>query len=364
MSDAANSDAPENVLRRITTSNGTHARAPLPVHRAFRKSLAKIADDQFEIELDIRGVEDKKISQQQAIDIDIEKPIFFSVSGPKGGPGLAVISMVTAVSLVELQTVGSVSPTPNTDRPRTQVMAMLAHGFIQSILTDLGGQMASVTGEEWIVSQTLGSPIFDMHRLPLEIPDIRYRMLRGNISFGKDGPVSDIALILPAIPTTSGSVELGSQTVKATNAWKNRLNKVVHESRVTVQGILLRDLMSVDDVRNLAVGGILPLPDGAEANIHVEGLDGVSFGVGKIGMMGLSKAIRLHHVGETSVRTNKGVDEPAAAPIEVDNPQSMAPENNETNTVADLASVIPDGEIGSELGSLDLGDLPELDIAN
>ncbi len=362
-------------LRKMVRGKGASAAPPLPVNRAFRQSLARITDQQFELELDIRSVEDKIIRAHTALNLDIDSPTHFSVFGPQGGPGMAVVSHTMIQAIVELRTVGHTTNVQTEDRITSVTMAKLVHDYLDAVLMDLSEQMKVVSGEEWVLSQRLGEPIFDLHKLPLEVPDIELRMLRAEVSFGRDGPRSEIALILPASPATSGSVDLGNQTVAAGRRWRNRLETTVKDAKVNVDGILSRQQLSVDQVRGLAVGGLIPLPEDAHNNIRLEGIDGGLIGIGSIGMVGRSKAIRFRgfegHLDDTDIPDAK-------------EPETSDPMTFEAAPIADqigMASDLEDLSGGQEPESLpvdlaisDLStaedtpvafdDLPELSLAN
>ncbi len=377
MGDAASGQSVEGkVIRRMFCDRPA---SMLPLHRAFRMALSEVADETLNIEIAVQGIEDQKIDQQGAIAAQLERGVHFSTHGPNSAPGMVIISQVTTSALIEIQTVGNVSDLPVPDREPTPIDAAIIQGFVSSVLSRLGEIMHEVEGEEWILYHKINTPVFDLHRIPFELPDIPYRMLRASVSFGVECKTGDIAIIFPKSPVLPRSIDLGNQTNNAVKGWQRRLNGAVNSSHAVLSAILLRNGLSVSELRDLKVGSSIPLPRNAPEQICLEGIDGNIVAYGKIGMANGMKAVRIVSFdrkpapgpemgaqGEVEPLDPRviGILDTEASPIDEGalTPSDIAiPDLPE---ISDLPELSPP-DLASILGEDEgFDDLPELNIAN
>jgi len=74
------------------------------------------------------------------------------------------------------------------------------------------------------------------------------------------------------------------------------------ESPVRLSAILRRTSMPVAAIRALRVGDTLPVPSRAVRSVSIEDLDGRVIAIGRLGMTGGLKAIRLRAIGDAAAQ--------------------------------------------------------------
>ena len=302
--------AADSILRRMIGARRDEAPPPLTVHRALRLALSQLADEMFELDIEVRGIEDEQVDQSGAAQTLLEHAVFFLVEGPNGGTGMAIVSRDLVAALIEVQTMGEVTSRAAPERDATPTDAAMVEGYVDAALVRVGGMLAEVSGEEWTGGQRLGRAVFDLHQIPLELPDIGYRRLRVAIGFGADSKEGELVVILPTRLVAPAGVDLGRQAAEAARDWQDTVETSVLASEAQLSAILCRLSKSLAGIRALKPGDRIEVPAKAIANVRLEGLDRRLVAQGRLGMANGHKAIRLGQVGKNG--------QSAVQPTEID----------------------------------------------
>ena len=290
--------AADSILRRMVGARRDDAPLPLTVHRALRLALSQLADEMFELDIEVRGIEDDEVNQSGTAQTVLEHAVIFLIEGPNGGTGMAVVSRDLVAALIEIQTVGEVTSRAAPERDATPTDAAMVETYVDAALVRVGGMLAEVSGEEWTGGQRLGRAVFDLHQIPLELPDIGYRRLRVAIGFGPDSKEGELVVILPARLVAPAGVDLGRQAAEAARDWQDKVETSVLASEAQLSAILCRLSKSLAGIRGLRPGDRINVPAKSIANVRLEGLDGRLVAQGRLGMANGHKAIRLGQVGK------------------------------------------------------------------
>ncbi len=79
--------AADSILRRMIGARRDEAPPPLTVHRALRLALSQLADEMFELDIEVRGIEDEQVDQSGAAQTLLEHAVFSSSKVRTAEPG-------------------------------------------------------------------------------------------------------------------------------------------------------------------------------------------------------------------------------------------------------------------------------------
>lgn len=385
-------------LRAMLAGHESAATPIITLHRALRLSLSSLADELFELNLELRGIEDDRIDQAEAIATDLEKAVYFQVDGPNDAQGLLVVSASIVSALIEIQTIGKISENAPAEREPTRTDAAMVERYFDLVLMSLGEMLAEVEGEEWTQGQRLGRAIFDRHQVPLSLAELPFRRLRIDLGFGAGSHNGEMVLILPARRVMPHGAEIGPQAAKAARAWVDQLTKNVLDSPCQLGAILYRKSLPLTKVRGFSPGDIFMVPDRMLGQIRIEGSDGSLVAKGRLGQADANRAVRLEFVTGAPSEPTESTEDAAVEALALSNsagaeinldalgfadlPEDIQtplptntpeiPEHPELATAAlphpdtpennDAADESADNGPASEIDAIQVDDLPELNL--
>lgn len=262
--------------------------------RAWRLSLARAARDAAHLSLEVAWLVQETRSLAELLELPPDRALLVMLDGPEGGLGLLVISAPVLSGIIEMQTMGRVSPLPAAERRPTRTDAAMVAGMIDAALERLEGALAEEADLVWAGGFRYASFLEDARPLGLLLEDGSYRVLRAEVALALGAKSGEVILALPAEGKGRRPVQRRVEEPAQTGPiFAAALAEQVLASDAVMQAMIARVTLPLAAVMALEVGQVLALPQAALDRISLEGLDGRRLCAGKLGQTRGMRAVRL-----------------------------------------------------------------------
>lgn len=274
--------------RMIRHAPAPDPQAPLPA-RALRQAVVRAADRAVGLPLVVLGVEMSEASLEDLTSA-LDAGMLLVMLGAGAGPeGVVALCPDLRGALIEMQTVGQVSPQAASRRESTTADLAMAEPFVLHLLAGLRAVAEGYPLAPALAGVGVLGRFANARAAALALPDGGFRVLRVSLDLGLPDRQGAMILALPRRVPTTGA--LAAPPVDP--AWAASLSWAVMEAPCTLQAVLHRRTLTLGVVEGFAVGQVVPLPGVTVDSVRVEGPGGAPVGPGKLGQMGGMRAIRL-----------------------------------------------------------------------
>lgn len=358
--------SPNSVLRRKAhaAKEVWQARAMSPA-KALRLSVARAADDLWDLAIAASGISLTEESLEAALDSLPEEGMILLLEGPEGVVGAAHLPFPVVAGLVEAQTVGQVIARSPEVRPVTRTDAAMVAPLIDETLTRFEGLLAEHGLAPWARGFRFGTMMESARMLSLALKATDFHVIRFSLDLAatREG---DGMLMMPVAEAP------GAATGEAGGAMRDgALEAQILRAPTELRAVLHRLSMPLSAIRELQAGEVLTIPREAMERTEVEVAPRTVIGTCKLGQVNGMRALRMN-LGQQPVRAGGGPEDPpgldppaaeapdaamAAAPMQM--VAMDMPEEAEGEAEMPAFAAAPMAEEEDLLGDLpDLGDLP------
>lgn len=285
--------------------------APMSAERALGQALARVAQDQLELPLQLRSLKQARMTLADLPEVLEDLSLLAVLEGPKDGLGLMVLPPATLSALIEVQTMGRLGAAAPSPRRPTRIDAAMAADFIDAVLAELEAQLAGHEAISWAGGFRYGSFLDDPRPLGLMFEDITYRVWTVELGFGAGGeregtllwvvpatgrgarPQPQVALALAGVGEAA-SGPLPAETEEAAAAeWAGQMETAVLAVRAELGAVLHRLQLPLQAVMEFRPGTEIPVPMAALDQIRVEGAGRRFLSLARLGQQGGNRAVRM-----------------------------------------------------------------------
>lgn len=351
---------------------------PVNAERALIGALTKVAQDMFELPVQVRSAQESRRTLSDLPEALEELSLLAVLEGPGEGLGLMALPPATCAALIEVQTMGRLAKSAPAPRKPTRIDATMVADFIDAVLSHVEEALAETEAVVWAGGFRYASYLDDPRPLGLLLEDVGYRVWRIELGFGAGGersgtllwavPVNGHGHALRRLPGLAAGQEGGFAAGPAQEeaAWLNRLETSVMGAPAVLEAVLHRVTLPLAVVMGLRPGMQVPLPEDALEAITLEGSGRRRLSAARLGQHRGQRALRL--IGEEEVAAMAGPAVPKKVvppPFETGNSPFAGKSTMELPKVAldriDSSAYDPPSPMG--LGGLGGGDLPPLGLA-
>lgn len=266
--------------------------------RGWRVALARAARDHLKLPLEVRSLSLGRAGLAEVLELPPDRALIAVLEGPREGVGVLVMSPEVMQAMVEVLTIGKVSPGGPAARRPTRTDAAMVAPTIDAALIDMEQALAQEADVVWAGGWRYASFLDDPRPLGLMLEDIPYRVLKADIDLNHGVRQGALLLILPAdgrgqLPSRVAGTRAPSDEAHAHRAFTAALAEEVEAAECILDGVLMRLSMPLSRVVGLAVGDVLPLGSASLDRVSLEGLDGRKLTEGKLGQNRGMRALRL-----------------------------------------------------------------------
>lgn len=288
--------------------------AEFRLERAAATALGRAAERQAQLPVFVEKVELARMTLSELPEILPERALLAVIEGRRDAIGVAAICPNLLASLIEMQAIGRVTARPAPARKPTRTDASISADFVNALLGELGRECQGQDAPNFAAFRY--ATYMDDPRplsLMLEDGDMVRLTLRFRIGPGgqRDGtlvialPLERDMRIPPPEAARPAAVLPGiSPVAPVEQAPGASLAEVVQQAPVALVGILCRRKVSLQLLRNLTPGALIPLPTNVLDDARIETTQGQLLARGRLGEAEGFHAIRLRDLSqETASRT-------------------------------------------------------------
>ncbi|WP_407495547.1 FliM/FliN family flagellar motor switch protein [Pseudooceanicola sp. MF1-13] len=352
------------VLRRKASAAKEvwQARAMSPA-KALRLSLARSAEDLWDLALAASGISLSEEPLDAVIDALPDDGLITLLDGPEGAIGAAFFQFPVVSGLVEVQTIGKVSKLAPDPRRVTRTDAAMVAPLIDATLERFEALLDETGGADWAKGFRFGSMMDSARLLSLALRATDFHVFRVTLDLAAERE-GEAMLIFPVIEAAVLDTPAGSAGTSAA------LEASVMQAPAELRAVLHRFSLPLSAISALKPGDTLPIPAEAIGQTELEvGAQSVLI-QSRLGQMNGMRAVRLSMAGVGSAEVAEPVAKPAAVAKQAD-PEpdfpgiSMAPAFDVPEPAPMMAELpdlpdLPDLDGGREKHEDLLGDLPDM----
>ena len=310
------------LARKVRAAQAEQQARAMSALKALRVTLAKVAEDLFELPAAVIGIRGEERSGDTLADLLEDPALLLILDGTQGARGGAIIDPVLVGGLIQQQTMGRVLEHPEGPlRAMTPTDAAIcaplidAHLYRAAQLPDLPADRQVLEGWQFGVR----APEPRVLLLALDA-SLDYRVFHITVELGRGIRQGTITLCLP-VPEAPRPAPKKDQPQDAASFAEGRtLEQNVLDLTCALPVSLARVKLSLSAVGKLRPGDTIPLGAASFESATVSSEEGRRLSRGVLGQIGGKRAVRLTHriVPESPQRREEdrgSLDLPELAPI-------------------------------------------------
>jgi flagellar motor switch protein FliM len=303
---SANGNADTVLRRRLQRSAADGAAAAGgAVERAWDIALRRAAQDMLSLRVDITGCRMRRLSVAELLELPGARSLIGILDGPGEKMGVIVLSPEVMSGLIEVQTLGQVSPNPPMARKPTRTDAAMVAGFFDAALAEMEMCLHGTHELGAVAGFRYASFLDDPRPLGLMLEDVHWQVAEADMSLANGVKTGRILLALPA--QGQGADSHGEDPREA--QFSAALMAQLGHAECKLDAILLRLSIDLTQMMALGVEDVLLLPGASLDLVQLETPDGRRMATGRLGQARGMRALRLAHV-----ENDPGNDAAAPAP--------------------------------------------------
>ncbi|MCU0825860.1 MAG: FliM/FliN family flagellar motor switch protein [Tabrizicola sp.] len=281
------------IRRKIDLARQPQAEGAPGADRGWRLALARAARDAMALDMDFRRLSVSRVSLSEVLELAPERAMVAVLDGPRGALGVLMLSPLVTATLIEMQTLGRLSPQPPQPRKPTRIDAAMVAGVIDRALTGLDEALAEEADLIWAGGFRYASHLDDVRPLGLMLEDETYRVLSAEVAMGADGRTGDVLLVLPANGRGERPASVQAQPVDTAPPFSAGLAAQVMQVDCRLDAVIGRLVLPIRQIMSLQAGDVLNLPVASLDAIALETADGVPVARAKLGQNRGMRALKL-----------------------------------------------------------------------
>ena len=262
------------IRRKIDRAKLPQADGAPGADRGWRLALARATRDAMGLDLEVRRLTVTRASLAELLEIAPDRALVALLDGPQSGLGIVMLAPPVTAALIEMQTVGRLSPQPPAPRKPTRIDAAMVAGVIDRALAGLDETLSEEADLIWAGGFRYASFLEDVRPLALLLEEEVYRVLSADVAMGAGGREGQVILILPA--NGRGERPAGTPDTEVTDAplFTTTLAAQVLQVECRLEAVLSRLTLPIRQIMALQPGDLLDLPVAALDGVSLETLDG------------------------------------------------------------------------------------------
>lgn len=284
----------DTILKRKLSAAQPAAAAVETGAKAWKTAFARAARDRVGLDLSVASVSDDRRSLSEVLDLLPEQSLLVVLEGPEQSLGLIVLSPVLLASVIEVQTIGRLSPSAPLARRPTRTDAAMAAPMIDAALAGLELALMASTDLVWTAGYRYASFLDEPRPLALLLEDLPYRVLSCQLELEHGTRQGQALLALPAEgrgprPLARVDHTQSPQVVE----WKNALESAVTAAEITLDAVIGRLSMSLGQAKSMQPGMVFSLKDSHTDDIALIGPDRQKIAVARLGQHRGLRAVKI-----------------------------------------------------------------------
>lgn len=316
-SDGEDVTPPVGVLhRKAQTGRAVHQARAMTLAKALRLTLAKVADDLFDMAMAVIGLRSETRSAETLGEVFQAGTLLLLLEGPHRQRGGVVVDPVLVGALLQQQTMGKVLPAPEGDiRPMTETDAAMCAPFIDALIDRAANLPETDADRQLIRGYSFGARTETPRLLLMALTAQRYEIIE--ITIDIDGGIRQgmLTLCLPHLDAAQDPSDANGAQDDDTESAKpspKKLAQTVLGLRVDLNIALTRFRLPLRRLGALKVGDQIDLGRCAFDQARVLTMGGKALGLGTLGRVNGMRALRVTQTGQGQNQSEPDGDARAA----------------------------------------------------
>ncbi|SMX38130.1 FliM/FliN family flagellar motor switch protein [Octadecabacter ascidiaceicola] len=255
--------------------------------RQMRRALGRAADNAVGLLASVLGISEDQMDAEGLIE---DGPDDWIVLGLRTGDaaglsGLFLMDPPLRSALIEMQTMGSLLPLPETQRPVTRTDAVMSVPFAANLLAELG-EVEFGAPDVNLAAYDIG-PVENLRTAGLVMMQGRYRVWRVSVQLG-GGEAQGEMLI--ALRPKDANVP---QPTVDTNAWSRNLRDALDDAPADLDAVLTKMTLPISKIEAFEVGQVLQLAGTTVGSVTLTGPGGEAVSTARLGQVAGKRAVRI-----------------------------------------------------------------------
>ena len=337
---AENTD--QSVLRRKIGEQSAQAETRgMSPQKAMRLATARAGQGIGELVATLAGCTQSRVALEQ-ITAAVDGPqLVFLMKGMQAAQGLAVIDAAIVSGVVEHLTTGRVASTPPEQRDPSRTDAVMLADFLDRMLAAMDEELAVGTEVSAITGYRSLVVLDDARAVAMALEDVPYRRFDLAIDLAEGAKTGEIWLFFPNPMAASGG-DAAQQGRNWQDAWQAHVDRIP----ARVEAVLHKFAMPLDQLRELEVGSLIPVPVEQVGAVRLTGADRNAVAIGKLGQALGHRAVRINSQVQLQ-RTRTTAEVTLAIPAGAGGVSGMAGEEMK-QTQSEASDELADGEMVSD----------------
>lgn len=263
--------------------------------RALRLAVSRAAQEVLRVQFRGGDVTEARSTLGDMGESLPKSGLWVLIRGPGAAAGVVTLDPSLLAAVLQAQTTGRVTGAQVSERQPTQTDAIMARRFLTVLLETFALRLEGSPAARWAAGFQPRDRIADVARLPHLLPDVVYRGLVVDVDIAAGQRSGRLGLVMPQDPPglAEGAADAGAEPDMRAEAWAGALAQQVLDSPAILEAVLHRLEIPLSELPRLQPGFVLMLPKQALHSVSLEGGDGVSAGVARLGQSQGRRAVKL-----------------------------------------------------------------------
>jgi flagellar motor switch/type III secretory pathway protein FliN len=367
--------------RKAQAGRAEHQARAMSLAKALRLTLAKVAEEQFEMSMAAISVR-SQICPGEKIDKELkETDLLMLFDGPGQSRAAVMVDPAMVGALIQQQTMGKVLPVlEGADRPMTPTDAAIAAPFLDELLKRAGPAPEDPVEQKLISGFRFGAWVEDARVLGMSLDAPDYQLVYIDVDISGGVRQGRIVLCMPQghetvrepVPEGTSGDEQGHSAPRQLMT----LSDTVMLLPVDLRICLAQLRMPLRDLGKLQAGDVLDLGAANFAKVRVQTLAGRAVGRGMLGQLEGLRAVQVEATNASALKLQRRADdrdhmnlpdistpqpdmEERRGPPDISAPGAM-PDLPDLPDMSDLPGLEDEGAMAPMDTLPDLPDLPDM----
>lgn len=310
-------------LRGSAAQPNVTAPAEFRLERAAATALGRAAERQAQLPVFVEKVELARMTLPELPEFLPERALLIVVEGRRDALGVVAVCPAMLASLIEMQAIGRVTSRPAPARRPTRTDALISADFVNALLAELARESVGQDLCPNFGAFHYATYLDDPRPLALMLEDGDMVRLTLRFRIGASGQRDGTLMIALPIDQASRALLPTADIPGASPPQADRhaapaskapapaasLSEMVQQAPVNLVGVLCRRKVSLQMLRNLTPGALIPLPPNTLDDARIETPQGQLLACGRLGEAEGFHAIRLRDLARTDAA------DPPAGPV-------------------------------------------------
>ncbi len=285
------------------TNTAQPAAVEFRLERAAATALGRAAERQARLPVFVEKVELARMTLPELPELLPERALLAVVEGWRDALGVVAVCPGLLASLIEMQAIGRITSRPTQARRPTRTDASISADFVNALLGELARECLGQAGCPDFGAFRYATYMDDPRPLSLMLEDGEMLRLTLRFRLGPGGQRDGTLMIaLPIERANYAALPAGATPVteampapldEDTAPSEGSLCDAMQQVPISLVGILCRRKVSLQMLRNLAPGALIPLPQNVLDDARIETPQGQVLARGRLGEADGYHAIRL-----------------------------------------------------------------------